>query len=70
MNLQNLTQEQKDELLTHFRGAVEARVNQWDHELGIETILDEDVNIDIPSYAFCYTDPECLTGEDFVEAVS
>lgn len=60
-----LTQDQKDKILHHFRAAALMRARQWDHELAIEEILGHEVNIEMQDWASCINDtsvePDDLT---------
>ena len=65
MNLSDLTEEQRNKVLHHFRAAVLARALQWDHERQIELILDREIDVDIQDYAAGVdADAESLSPDD------
>lgn len=65
MNLSDLTPEQRDQVLHHFRAAVRARALQWDHERQIELLLDRELDLGIEDYAGGVdVDAESLSPED------
>lgn len=70
MNPNDLPQAQKDEVLQHFRDAVASRIAQWDNELAIEIILDQDVELNLENYATYVADPAELQWDDFLEALA
>lgn len=51
MNLAQLPAEKLKQALYHFRAAILARAQQWDHEREIELLLDREVEIEIEDYA-------------------
>lgn len=65
MNLSDLTPEQREQVLHHFRAAALARATQWDHELAIESILDREIDVDFEIYAdSCDANAQYLTPGD------
>lgn len=43
MNIESLTDTQKNDILFHFRAATLALARKWDHEFAIERIIDEEL---------------------------
>lgn len=68
MNLSDLTPEQLKQALYHFRGAVLARTQQWDHERKIELLLGErEIELNIEDIAGCVDgDSFDMTPDDLV----
>jgi hypothetical protein len=70
MNIADLTEEQKAQVLHHLRAATLARALQWDHEREIELILDREIEVEIECLAAGVdADAATLTPEDltFIE---
>jgi hypothetical protein len=51
MNINEITEEQKEDILYHFRAAVLARALQWDHERAIEKMLGREINTDVQDWS-------------------
>jgi hypothetical protein len=51
MNINEITEEQKEDILHHFRAAVLARALQWDHERAIEEMLGREINTDVQDWS-------------------
>ena len=66
MDINNITEEQKTDIVYHFRSAVLARALQWDHERAIEEICDREFDIDVASWAAEVLSPSSIEDADFI----